>query len=213
MMKCPKCGADNPDGAEFCNLCMERLIPTGAPATRHDRLGAPGDVYTAPGEWRGDAEALRPEVSKVVVSKVRRFRLKLAVYGTIVALIIIWLVLSLTLWGNPSPGKRASQFIDAVNDREEEVFTGLFQEKDRTAAESLYDRIMAYLASRGTYEGLELKLFQQSEYDAVSYIDAGTIQNGGGSPREITSSDNLMIVMENHKGAWYVVPEGTKLVP
>jgi hypothetical protein len=211
-MKCPKCGAENPESAEYCSLCMEKLLSDGATAPRRKASTAPGDTYHAPGEWRGDAETLRPEVSRIVVEKVRRYRVRLAIYGVIIAMIIIWLVLSFTVWGNPSPGDRSMQLIDAVNARNEEAFLDLFQEQNRAAAGELYDRVTSFLGSTGSYD-VKLDVDKQNNYEAVSYLASGTIVIGGGSTRDVSRSDNLRIVMENRKGRWYIVPLGTDIIP
>jgi hypothetical protein len=192
---------------------MEDLAQAGKPMTQRMSGGAPGDVYLAPGEWRGDAELLRPEVSKVVVAKVRRFRVKMVIYGGVIAIIMAWLVLSFTVWGNPSPGERSMQLIDAVNARDEEAFLNLFQEQSRPAAKDIYDRAVSYLGSTGSYDDVKLDVEKNENYDAISYIDSSIIQTGGGSSRNVSRSDNLLIVMENHKGRWYVVPKGTDIVP
>jgi len=192
---------------------MERLRQAGVETPQRGYDTAPGDLYVAPGEWRGDAEALRPSVSKVVKTKVKRFRLRLAVYGAIVAAVVIWLVLSFTVWGNPSAAKRSMQLIDAVNARNSEAFVGLFEEKHRPAAEVLYNDLTSYLGANGEYEGVKLDVEVASVYDAASYLESGTIARGGGSSVSISGSDNLVIILENHNGRWYVVPSGTDLIP
>jgi uncharacterized membrane protein YvbJ len=212
-MKCPKCGADNPESAEFCSLCMERLQKTGTETEQHQPSAAPGDLYIAPGEWRGDAEALRPAVSRVVETKMKRFRVKLIIFGVIIAVIIIWLVLSFTVWGNPSPAKRSMQLFDAVNARNEEAFIGLFEEKNGATAERLYADIVFYLGENGRYENIKLEVEVANAYDAASFVENGNIVTGGGSTRSISSADNLIITLENHGGRWYIVPIGTSVIP
>lgn len=211
-MKCVKCGADNPESAEFCSLCMEKLQQGGAAAPQHRPSVVPGDSYLAPGEWRGDTETLSPTVSKVVADKVMRFRLKMAIYGIIIALLIAWLVLSVTLWGNPSPGKTSMQLIDAVNARDPETFVHLFLEQNQAAAEDLYASIISYIGSSGKYEDITLDVDQPDNYDAYSYLDGGTI-SAAASATSISRSDNLKIALENRGGKWYVTPNGTDLIP
>jgi hypothetical protein len=211
-LKCKKCGADNPDSAEFCSLCMERIREPGE-AGFPARHAAPDESYVAPGEWRGDAEILRPTMSKVVQDKVRKFRSKMVVYGIIIVLIIAWLVLSFTVWGNPSPGARSNQLIDAINNRNPDAYLSLFQEKDIASAKVMYSELEAYLGGAGSYTGVKLKVDQPDVYDARSYLEGGTIELMSGRSISITRADNLMIVLENHGGKWFVVPEGTNLVP
>ena len=212
-MKCPKCGADNPDNARFCSLCMETIdradafAPAGMPARE------PGEAYAAPGEWRGDRDTLAPQVSEVVTSKIRRFRVKVVLYAIVIAAVVVWLVLSFTVWGNPSAGKRSGQLMDAVNDRNMDAFLELFEEHDRTAAEDKYRSVVSYLGDGGRYEEVSLVVDHQSNDEAVAYIDYCVIRTGGGSSREISRSANHRIILENQKGRWYVVPRGTDIVP
>ena len=212
-MKCPKCGADNPESAEFCSLCMEKLQRETPASPGRGPAAAPGDLYVAPGEWRGDADALRPTVSKVVETKVKRFRERLVIYGVIVAAIVIWLVLSFTVWGNPSPSKRSMQLFDAVNTRDTEAFMELFEEEDRIAAEDIYGDITSYLGASGEYQDIRLDVEVADAYSAASYVEGGNITRSGGSSIGISTADNLVIMLENHGGKWYVVPLGTNLVP
>jgi uncharacterized membrane protein YvbJ len=212
-MKCPKCGADNPESAEFCSLCMENLRQQVTGTKQRRTSAAPGDLYVAPGEWRGDAETLRPKVSKVVEAKVKKFRVKLMIYGALIAIIIIWLVLSFTVWGNPSPAKRSMQLFDAVNSRNEEAFVGLFEEKNADTAKRLYADIVSYLGESGRYENIKLEVEVANVYEAASFVESGNIVTGGGSTRSISSADNLMINLENHSGRWYIVPIGTSVIP
>jgi len=151
-------------------------------------------------------------VSKVVADKVMRFRLKMAIYGIIIALLIAWLVLSVTLWGNPSLGKTSMQLIDAVNARDPETFVHLFLEQNQAAAEDLYASIISYIGSSGKYEDITLDVDQPDNYDAYSYLDGGTI-SASASATSISRSDNLKIALENRGGKWYVTPNGTDLIP
>ncbi len=212
-MKCPKCGADNPDSAEYCSLCAEELTARSSPGPGRTARAAPGEGYRAPSEWRGDAEVLRPEVSKVVVKKMQRFRIRMAVYGVIIAAIITWLALSFTVWGNPSPGKISMQLIDAANARDEEAFTGCFHENDLASAASLYDSVVLYLGALGRYEQVKLDVEESSAYEAYAYIENGVITSAGGSSLSVDVSEGLKIALENHGGRWYVVPRGTDIIP
>ncbi|MBN2026225.1 MAG: zinc ribbon domain-containing protein [Actinobacteria bacterium] len=212
-MKCPKCGAENPDSAEYCSLCMEKLLKLDSGIQQSGKSGAPGDLYIAPGEWRGDADVLRTSVSKVVETKVKKWRVRLAIYGVIILLVVIWLVLSFTMWGNPSPGKASTQLLDTINARNQEGFVALFEDKYKDTATNLYEQIVTYLGTGGRYENIDMDVVEASVYDAASYIESGNIVIGGGSSVSISSLDNLVITLENHYGKWYVVPKGTNLIP
>lgn len=212
-MKCPKCGADNPESAEFCSLCMEKLQRKTQAGSGRGPAAAPGDLYVAPGEWRGDADFLRPTISRGVETKVKRFRERLIIYGVIVTAIIVWLVLSFTVWGNPSPGEKSMQLFDAVNSRDAEAFIELFEEEDRIAAEDIYSDVASYLGASGEYEGIKLDVEVADAYSAASYIEGGNITTDSGSSVGISTTDNLVIMLENQGGKWYVVPPGTNLIP
>jgi uncharacterized membrane protein YvbJ len=214
-MKCPKCGAENVDSAEFCSLCAEKLLPSQpgtAPATQRARR-VPSETYIAPGEWRGDAETLRPTVSKVVESKVRRFRWRLIIYSTVIAIIVIWLVLSFTLWGNPSAGEVSRRLIDAANKRDPAAFVSLFQEQNEALAQDMYSRITTYLGSSGEYQDIDLNVEQPNNYSAYTYLVGGTITTAGGATVTVDRSQNMIISLENRGGVWYVMPFGTDLIP
>ncbi len=212
-MKCPKCGADNPESAEYCSLCMEKLLSATATGAQRGPGAAAGDLYIAPGEWRGDADLLRPAVSKAVKTKVKRFRVRLIVYGVIAVAIAAWLVLSFTVWANPSPGERSMQLFEAINAGDSDAFVALFGENERSAAEDLYGDIASYLGPGGRYENIQLDVVAADAYDAASYVEGGSIAKGGGTAIAISASDNMMIKLENHAGRWFVVRLGTRLVP
>ena len=214
-MKCSKCGADNPDSAEFCSLCAERIQPAqgGAKPALGRMERPPGSEYMAPGEWRGDAETLRPTVSKVVEKKVRRFRWKMIAYTVLLVAIITWLVLSFTLWGNPSPSQVSMRLIKAANERDPDAFTELFQEQNRVSAQDMYTRVITYLGSSGRFNDIRLEVDQASSYEAYSYIESGNITTAGGSSVSVSRSDNLIITLESRGGAWYVSPTGTDIIP
>lgn len=213
-MKCPKCGADNMDSAEFCSLCAEKLTPSQAgtaPFTQRARR-VPSETYIAPGEWRGDAETLRPTVSKVVETKVRRFRWKLISYGVIIVIILAWVVFSFTIWGNPSPSEVSMRLIEAANDKDPDAFASLFQEQNQAIAQDMYTRITTYLGG-GRYNDIRLDVDQTNNYDTRSYVERGTITTGSGTSINVSRSDNLIITLENRGGIWYVAPQGTDLIP
>jgi len=216
IMKCSKCGADNPESAEYCSLCLERLQAPGAgayPPYQPGRAPVPG-TYVAPGEWRGDAEALSPTVSKVMDKKLKRFRLKLVVYGLFLAMVAAWLVVSFTVWGNPSPGKRSMQLIEALNNRDLESFEALILPEARAEGEKLYQDTAYFLGEKGKYVNLKLDVSQANDYDARSFPESGSIEFSGTRPSiSISGSDKLVIVLESHKGKWYVNPRGTVLTP
>lgn len=214
-MECPKCGADNVEDAEFCSLCLERLGSPGPSTVPSHGAEWPvrEDRYAAPGEWRGDPEALTPQVSKVVGKKVREFRIRLLVYAVIVAVVLVWIILSFTVWGNPSPGELSQQLLEALNRRDQSAFIALIVPESREAGAMLYNDGVKYLGEKGEYADIGFKVDEIDEYDAIAYVQSGSINGGSGGTVGLSPSSNLVIVMENHKGKWYVNPRGTWLLP
>ncbi len=211
-MKCPKCGAENPESAEFCSLCAERLLES-ADAFKPTSPQAMTGRYVAPGEWRGDAEILRPTLSEAVEKKVRRFRWKILAYGVALTAVVVWLVLSLTVWANPSPGEVCKRLMEAANNRDAEAFTGLFSPQDRAVAEDMYQNVTLYLGSAGRYSEVSVRADKLDAYSARCYIEGGRIDKGTGPATEISQGENLMVSLENIGGRWYVTARGTDIIP
>ncbi len=212
-MICPKCGAENPESAEFCTLCLEKLVPVARAVEAGGSGHRQGGIYTSPGEWGADVvsgvETMRP----VAKERIKRFRLRLAVYLTLVSALIAWFVLSLTVWGNPQPGKRAAQIMDALNEGEEELFISLFLSGDAEGASRLFRETTDYLGGRGSYRDLGLRVEVEDNYTARVFLEKGTIHFATGEVREIESADGLVIRLENRGGKWLASVGGTVLVP
>lgn len=155
-------------------------------------LGSASEPYVAPGEWRGDMAVLKPEVSSTVESKMRRFRWKMLVYGLLVVGVVAWIVLSFTVWGNPSPKKQCSRLIEAVNARDEAGFMELILPGAKDLGRQRYGEITRLLGEGGKIEGAELKVDVLDNYDARGYITSEKIE--------------FIIALENHKGTWYINP-------
>lgn len=216
-MECPKCGADNPEGAEYCSLCLDKL-PVRRPS--HDQTGTPAagtpvrtDSYVAPGEWRGDAELLRPAASKVVESKMRRLYIRLGIYGFMALGAIVWLVLSLTVWGNPSPEKQAARLLEAVNARNKAAFDELILPENQPAGEVLYKEVILVLGNDGRFEDVTFDVVQDDNYTARASIIGGVITSSIYGRIDLGETKKLVLVMENHKGKWYFNPRDSILSP
>jgi hypothetical protein len=214
-MDCPRCGAENPDNAEFCSLCMQRLvypqgggIATGAGEGLSGARGRP-----SPAEWRPDVVGPRPRESGIVTEKIKKYRVSMAIYGMLLLALILWLALSFTVWGNPSPGKRASQIVSAVNSRDGEAFASLFAAQERSSAESLYARITDYIGTTGEFRDVRFRVEEKDPYTAHAYVKSGTVVLSGGASREITSEDGLVVSFEKRDGKWVAKVGGTKLIP
>lgn len=216
-MKCPKCGADNPEGALYCSLCLQMLsdAPQRPAATvRQEHPSTNGESYVAPGEWKGDARIAIPYTSTVIASKKRKLQLKTVLLTGLAAMVLLWIVLSFTVWGNPTPGDRTMQFIETINQRDMESFSEVITPESRSRAEDLYYDIVYYLGNGGALSHIKLEVVQDNNYDARSYIVEGSVSlEDSSEPISITRDDNLVVILKNHKGTWYVDPQGTDLTP
>jgi hypothetical protein len=212
-MKCPSCGAENPEGAEYCSLCMQSIQGPEAGVTSPQSGEVTAQTtYSAPSEWRGEEKVLRPVASKSVESRIRSYYWKLVIYGAIILAVIAWLVLSLTVWGTVSPEKRSTRLMEAINARDLGGFLDNFMQQDRSAAEDLYDEVVAYLGSSGSYEDISLDVDEGDVYTARAYATGGVIHSASGS-ENLDSSSRLCIMLENHNGVWYVDASDTILLP
>lgn len=210
-MICPKCGAENADNAEFCTLCLQRLRPaTGA--TGLDVRPADGG-YAAPGEWRPDVVSTGERMRPAARERIRHFRIRMAIYIAFAAVLVAWFVLSLTVWGNPQPGKRAFQIIEAINAQDEGRFVSLFHPTSASGAERIFDEVSDYLGGGGSFLDLELRVEQEDPYTARVFLEKGNIRFANGEVMTIEPSDGLVIRMENRGGKWLAAAAGTDLIP
>lgn len=214
-MICPACGAENADNAEFCTLCLTRLerpVVSKAPSPG-ESFPQTGERPIAPGVWSPDVVADRDLLRPVVRERVRRYSLRMAVYGGLLAALVAWFVLSLTVWSNPQPAKRASQIIDALNAWEEERFVSLFHPSDAQGAERIFQEVSDYLGRGASFRDLKLRVDQEDNYTARVVIESGTIRFANGETRTIEAGDSLGIRLENRKGKWLAASAGTDLIP
>jgi hypothetical protein len=106
------------------------------------------------------------------------------------------------------------QLIQALNDRDFESFDEVIIPAQRAGSEKLYDDFVYFLGTDGTFTDIKLDVVQDDAYDARSHIVGGKVLlRGSSEPVDITEADNLIIILENNKGTWYVVPRGTILIP
>jgi hypothetical protein len=168
----------------------------------------------APGEWRGDAGLATPHTSVIIDERKRKFRWKTALFAGLAVLVLLWIVLSFTVWGNPTPEDRSMQLIQALNDRDFESFSDVIDPNERAESEDLYNDYLFYLGTSGNFSDVKFDVSQENDYDARSHIVSGTVLlRGASQPVGITEADNLIIILENHKGVWYVEPQGTMIIP
>ncbi|MFW6113669.1 MAG: zinc-ribbon domain-containing protein [Actinomycetota bacterium] len=215
-MECPNCGAENSDNAEFCSLCLEKLqnVSISTAQETRSRARSYGEPYVAPGEWRGASEQLAPSASEIVRRKVHRFRWKIATYSAVLILVLAWMVLSFTLWGNPSAGDKSISLLNALNDRDHESFMELILPENESTGEELYDDTVYFLGESGEYVDVDLEVTENSAYAAHTYLVGGRIEFGStGRTLELGSENNMVISLENRKGRWYVDPAATILIP
>lgn len=212
-MICPHCGAENADNAEFCTLCLQRLEPVSRPVGGREEAPRPGGRYAAPGEWRPDVVSPTGRLRPAAKERIRHFRLRAFLSAAVVALVVAWFVLSLTVWGNPQPGQRAAQILEALNSREEERFVSLFLASDSLGAERLYREASEYLGGGGSFQDIRFRVKQSDPYGADVYLEGGSIRFPGGETRSIDPSDGLVIHLENRGGKWLASVGGTNLIP
>jgi hypothetical protein len=212
-MRCPKCGAENPDNAEFCATCNTGLAPG---EFEGDTYQAPGEVgagmgYRAPGEWRGGDKTIIP-VHKVAERKFSKLYVKIAVYGVVFAALAAWLALSFTVWGNPDPEERSHQLLEAVNERDVDDFCRNVLPSRQDEGKSLYQEVALYLGEGGKFKGVDFEVEQSDTYTARTRAKRGLVEGAFGE-RTIDDSSGIVIMLENQKGVWYVNPLGTDLLP
>lgn len=214
-MICPNCGAENVEEAQFCNLCLQPLERPPSPEGEISQTPSfeSGGRYASPSEWGRDVVPEKPVVSEKVEVKIKRFRARWAIYLVLAASLVAWLVLSFTVWGNPSPAKRARQLIDALNATDRSLFVSLFPEAQKGEAERLYDETARFLGQGGRFRNVILKAKQQDAYEAWVYVESGTVTSGDGSSEEIDPSDGLVIYLRSYGGKWWVQAAGTDLIP
>jgi len=211
-MQCPKCGADNPEGAEYCSLCLDKL-PVTQPAHVATDAPASPDGYVAPGEWRGDAEFLSPRVSSVVERKMRRLYIRFGIYSLLTLGFIAWLTMSLTVWGNPSPAKQSSKLIQSLNARNASDFDQLVLSDAQSQGQLFFNDILVALGNDGKFENVTFNVSQSDDYTYRASITGGNITSGIYGPTDLGQYQNLVLVFENHKGKWYLNPRDSVLVP
>lgn len=209
-MICPHCGAENAENAEFCTLCLKRLRPA---AGAGEGVRPAGGGYAAPGEWSPDVVSAGERMRPAAKERIRHFRLRMTIYVIVAAAFAAWFTLSLTVWGNPQPGKRASQVIESINARDEGRFMSLFHPSGASGAEKLFKEVTEYLGGGGSFTDLELRVEQDDVYTARVFLERGNIRFASGEVLAIEPSDGLVIRMENRGGKWLAVAAGTDLIP
>ncbi len=214
-MICPNCGAENSEEAQFCNLCLQPLERPPSPERETSETTSPehGGRFFSPGEWGRDVVPKTPVVSARAEKRVKRLRLRWAVYVALAASLVAWLVLSFTVWGNPSPAKRARQLIDALNAKDKALFVSLFPEAQEGDAERLYQEAVGFLGQGGGYQKVSLKVEQHDPYEAWVYLEGGTVTSSDGTKEDIDPSDGLVVHLQSYGGKWRVHAPGTDLVP
>ncbi len=135
--------------------------------------------------------AKRP-ASKAVKAKVGKYRRKTAAYAVLVAAVVAWIVLSFTVWGNPSPEDRCEEFIRALNARDHDAFMALILPERKEQGESLFWDIVDKLGEQGKIPEANLQVYEINNYEARGSV------TGEGISLEIT--------LENREGSWYINP-------
>ncbi len=205
-MECPQCGNENPEGSEFCSLCYEKLPQAGAAGQPSAQdLPARSSHYRSPGEWHGDLaeqEIAEPEVKR----RVLRFRIRHVVIVFLVLALVVGVVLMLTVWGNPSPGKILEDYLAAVTAGEEARAMELVVPAQSLRSLTRVDEDIAALGG-AKLEGLKVRELRTDQDEVRVTIVGGSLTPVGGARIELTESDGLVFRLLMRKGRWYVDPD------
>ncbi len=225
-MNCPECGAENSDDALYCSLCLRELkvvkgagVPPGAHSTSVEPEAGfatwvpPTGKYTPPSEWRGDAVTVRVEPYQQVERRVRRLEVAWFIYGALIAAIAIFIILCLTVWGNPSPAEVAGKFVQALNQRDRVEMKKYISPGQASTADHKLEELLGQLGE-GTFQRLSYEVRKESPYNVQVRIKGGVFSPGGARMDvTIDYDDNLYIGMNSLKGKWYIDVNEIHIVP
>ncbi len=225
-MNCPECGAENKDDARYCSLCFcelkgreregEPFIPHHAQAEPEAGFlpwTPPTGAYTPPSEWRGESVSIRVEPYQQVERRVRRVEIAWFIYGSLIAVIVIFLILCLTLWGNPSPSEVAGKFIQSLNRKDRVEMKKYITPNQVSTADHKLQELLEQVGE-GTFLQLSYEVSKESPYNARVRIKEG-IYSPGGARMDVTISydNNLYIGMNSIKGKWYIDVNEINIIP
>lgn len=197
-MKCPECGSENPDGAKYCSNCLANLV-MGASSYNVPQQQA------APSEWRGRAQVQREDLTRRIEKKSHRVMVEWFVYGGILLVLAVTLLLSVTIWGNPTPTEVASGFMQALNDKDAEAMKEYVYLPQDTGVDAAINELLRRIGPEGSFNNLTYSSTETNYYSATADLTGGTFSPGGtGLDVEIDPSRKLYIGLENHEGHWYV---------
>ncbi len=237
-MKCPQCGRENPDESRYCSNCLANLellkkdrqmpeeglvyrvsdasAPKGGaamqqPPTSHDALGV-RPSYHSVSEWR--EVAARQPIRQHSVRKrgIGGIKLDWAIYGGITLALIVAVLMMVTIWGNPMPGKVARDFMEALNRKD----VAAMQEYVYSVGDVdlKLNEMAARIGEGGGFSELQYVVEESSNYESFVNIVGGTYNPGGsGFLVEIKPENKLMLKMESHEGHWYVNLSSSRVFP
>ncbi len=211
-MRCPECGNENTEDAEFCSLCYAGLKGRKGPATTSVRR-APGEAtgkeggYQSPSEWRG--ELVKAEISPEdeVGRRIRNFKIRNLIFAFFVVAIIVAVVLMLTVWGNPSPQKVLKSYLTAITAGNEAQALEWMLPGDAALNTQSVDAAIAE-AQGVKVEDLKIKVTRTDQDTTKAILTGGWITPANGGERhQITEGDNLSFTLHMSKGRWYMDPQ------
>jgi hypothetical protein len=208
-LRCPWCGELVPDEAPVCHRCGNKLKEVeeeeGFPAT------SPG--IAAHGDWRAVARARAVLATPTRRRRTWRYGIAPVFYGALVAAIALWIGLSLTIWGNPSPVDRAKLLLQALERGDEEAFLTCFQEEDLERGRELWEKARLEYGPGAAFRESEFRVESDDGYEAVLLLEKAMVEGGKLSGRELSRQDNIVLFWENHGGSWYLDPNRSRITP
>lgn len=211
-MRCPECGNENPEDAEFCSLCYSGLKGPGGPAPssvkpapRQETRSEGG--YQSPSEWRGELVKTEIPPEGEVGRRIRNFKIRNIVFAFFILAIIVAIVLMLTVWGNPSPQQVLKNYLNAITTGNEEQALQWMLPGDTAVNTQSVDAAIAD-AEGVMLEDLKIKVNRTDQDVVKATLTGGWITPAnGGERRQITEGDNLTFRLLMSKGRWYMDPE------
>ncbi len=218
-MRCPVCGAENPDDSKYCSKCLTNLTGESgeysqAGSVYGESAGGTQGGYGSLSEWRGISSAQRPDITRKNEEIARKAKVDLAIYGIVMLVLAIAIVLSLTIWENKSPTQVAEGFMSALNNKDIDAMSEYVWGSDNTATQQKMQKMIDRIGTDGSFQGMVYSSEEFDYYTAVVHLQGGTYTPSGTSlDKQISESSKLYISLESQNGHWYVDIDNTFVFP
>lgn len=218
-MKCPVCGAENPDDSKYCSKCLTNLTGeqgeySQAGSVYGEAAGGARGGYGSPSEWRGTSSASRSDITRKYEEKTRRAKVDLIIYGVVTLVFLLAIILSLTIWGNKTPTEVATGFMTALNERDIDAMSEYVMGSENEANIQKMQKMIERVGEDGSFEDLQYSSEEIDYYSAVVELTGGTYNPAGTALiRRIDESSRLYIALKSQKGHWYVDLDKTFVFP